>query len=527
VKESTIPAAHTYESTTVPPSGTTDGSVTYTCTACGYSYTEVLSSYLTKCTFYPAHCQVKTINDAPINTLPCSVSTSNGSTTLETGLTGTIYTAVGLYLNTSGNYWYEVVTGSGETGYLFSGRTTYVGELTTDITLDSYSYPDAHVKGSAFNAAGSVSAAYNRLDSVNICVHQGFGLAGDLAVNASDSVTGTTYTLDGSTVAKSADFTGLTDGNYTYAICVRYTNYYAPSGKELGTNQGVKYLCGDYFVVIPAAADQTTCSHQYDTTTLTEATCTTNGLAVESCSICGLVVQVTTPPVHTFGDWTVTKEATCTTEGTKTYTCTICGATETSAIPSTGHSYADGSCTVCGETNPDYIPPSDPTVQQDYYLIGYINGADYGCESDWENLGQYKFVNGKLTATFSSDSYVFIKTGDNANWYMTQAYVPGSTGTFISTTEGTAEKMFVPGNVEVTFTLVENADGSLTLSYAEKADTTDVQLHFFKPDTWGSTINAYLWISGAVPGYEAYNTPYRKGTAELLADTADQLLASL
>ena len=28
-------------------------------------------------------------------------------------------------------------------------------------------------------------------------------------------------------------------------------------------------------------------------------------------------------------------------------------------------------------------------------------------------------------------------------------------------------------------------------------------------------------------GYESYNTPYVKGTAELLADTADKLLASL
>ena len=145
--------------------------------------------------------------------------------------------------------------------------------------------------------------------------------------------------------------------------------------------------------------------------------------------------------------------------------------------------------------------PEEPSV--DYYLVGYINGADYGCNDDWENLGEYKFEDGKLSAAFTHDSYVFIKTGDNAHWYLFPAYTTDTTGTLA---EGNGEKMFVPGGKDLEFTLVENDDGTLTLSYAEKADTTDVTLHFFKPDTWGSTVNAYLWISGAVPGYEAYNS---------------------
>jgi hypothetical protein len=53
--------------------------------------------------------------------------------------------------------------------------------------------------------------------------------------------------------------------------------------------------------------------------------------------------------------------------------------------------------------------------QPEYYLVGYINGANYGCEEDYQNLGQYKFVNGQLSVAFENDSYVFIKTGDNQN----------------------------------------------------------------------------------------------------------------
>ena len=41
---------------------------------------------------------------------------------------------------------------------------------------------------------------------------------------------------------------------------------------------------------------------------------------------------------------------------------------------------------------------AEDEVAAEYYLVGYINGADYGCEADWENVGEYKFVNGSLTA---------------------------------------------------------------------------------------------------------------------------------
>ena len=160
---------------------------------------------------------------------------------------------------------------------------------------------------------------------------------------------------------------------------------------------------------------------------------------------------------------------------------------------------------------------AEPAIE--YYLIGYINGADYGCNDDWANLGEYKFVDGQLTATFTSDSYVFVKTGDNANWYMTESYASSSPATLKNTTTGTSEKLFVPGNTELTFTLAENADGSLTLSYektssgGEEGGETEipegytvVTVHFLKGEGWGDKINAWVWAdAGDVPGYEEYH----------------------
>lgn len=115
-------------------------------------------------------------------------------------------------------------------------------------------------------------------------------------------------------------------------------------------------------------------------------------------------------------------------------------------------------------------------VVTEYYLVGYINGADYGCNDDYINLGEYKFVDGKLTATFTTDSYVFVKTGDNNNWYMSETYVEPAANVVATLKQGetTTEKVGVKANVEVHFTLTENGDGTLTLAYTT-AGTTALQ----------------------------------------------------
>jgi len=156
---------------------------------------------------------------------------------------------------------------------------------------------------------------------------------------------------------------------------------------------------------------------------------------------------------HVWDEGTVITPSSCQSEGEISFTCTLCGNSTSDVIPISGHSYVDGICSVCGEA-------------KTYYLVGYINGADYGINDDWESLGEYKFVDGTLVTSFDIDSYIFIKTGDNASWYMADAYCTDTTCTF---NEGGSEKMLVPGGVELTFTLVENEDLSLTLSYTTGA----------------------------------------------------------
>lgn len=115
----------------------------------------------------------------------------------------------------------------------------------------------------------------------------------------------------------------------------------------------------------------------------------------------------------------------------------------------------------------------------DYYLFGYINAADYGDGDDYATLGKYKFVDGKLTTTFPSDSYVGVKTGDLSKWYMTNGFYGAvTTATLYDTSKYTFDKfdkLMVPGGVEVTFTLVVNDDNTVTLSYVADTELIDDQ----------------------------------------------------
>ena len=147
--------------------------------------------------------------------------------------------------------------------------------------------------------------------------------------------------------------------------------------------------------------------------------------------------------------------------------CTICGSTcshswVNGACSICGtvceHSYSDGVCVICGENSPI----------SGYYLFGYINNADYACEGDYENIGEYRFVDGQLVTSFETNSYVAVKTGDNLNWYMTNGWLGTdvtSATLYPSSSLSTADKLYVPGGVEITFTLVDNGDNTLTLSY--------------------------------------------------------------
>lgn len=225
-------------------------------------------------------------------------------------------------------------------------------------------------------------------------------------------------------------------------------------------------------------------SHKHEYTVTNTATCTEDGIKTSACS-CGKVIEEPSSKTgHNYVDgictncneaepaehvhvysWEITTPATCTAEGVKTYTCS-CSDSYTEPVAMTEHTYVYGKCSGCGAEDPNYVV--------EYYLVGWINDADCGCKGDKASLrDDFKFVDGKVVVSFLSDSYVFVKTSDNQRWYMAGAYDASATSAILydtpeanvnDETDGIGEKLFVPGGVEVEFTLTK--DGSdLVLSY--------------------------------------------------------------
>ena len=682
-------------------------------------------SYLSSCTYYPAHCKIKVNTSTPINSQPCSVSSSNGSVNQSTAMAGQTYTATGLYRNSYGNFWYRIETSYGDSSYLYAGDTTYISQITSDITMKNGAAPNAHVSGNSFTVIGDITSTYNRLDTAACYIYSGFDGTGDTVTGYTDSVNGTQYSLKNSNIDYGIKFGALGTGNYTYEISTTYTNYYATSSTSIASNTGTVNLMSEYFVVIPSSVSQSSCSHTYTTTVLGASVCTEGGTEIKACSTCGLVTEnVISAGGHSYGSWITVSSASCTSDGSRRRTCSVCGKIETQPIASTGHSYStvihaatcnqyavyeftcgrcgdyfkrsadelasgwietlpvgmdaslfnvqtqyrysdyetktsaasslagynqigsqwveissgsiqyvpswpsgfstsstaysqynnltskvtpsetatvktvvesdtqcgylyyhwcysdsyyssnsssgsyttfhayydttspdsytcdtsdmsyktssancsnsnwwfvtdvyqqdytnyqkqyiyerwtdfsnwsatavaasstrkvetrtvyqlknaslaahnyvNGVCSVCGALDSGYIAPNN-----DYYLFGLINGANYGCEEDYTNLGVYKFVNNQLTVTFTTDSYVAVKNGNNVDWYMTNGWLGnGVTAATLYSADylTVADKLFVPGGQSVTFTLVVNDNDTLYLSYIINETTVD------------------------------------------------------
>lgn len=68
---------------------------------------------------------------------------------------------------------------------------------------------------------------------------------------------------------------------------------------------------------------------------------------------------------HAWNSPDITKNATCTSTGVKMYTCTICGETKSETISALGHSFGNStSCSVCGVGNLNYVAPQPTTPTQ-------------------------------------------------------------------------------------------------------------------------------------------------------------------
>ena len=417
----------------------------------GYGNT---SAYLEKCTRYPSYCKVTTTKSTPLNSLPCSASTSNGARTLITAEEGQTYIAQGLYLNTSGNYWYQITLDSGETAYLYGGHASLRESIPTDITLTNGATPDSVIQGQSIVPQGTVTAELNCLDEVRIGVSTGEGLLAPISdfvmAKAQDNF------CDLSTVTLS--LTNSQPGSYQYTVTAFYSGYYATSANEITTYSGQKTLLNADLTINPDAD----CEHSYTTKVIQSATCTEDGILERICTKCGITTQGTILALgHQYTATTVA--ASCTEPGGIRYTCVGCHDTfmdETAAA--IGHAYSNGNCIHCDAPDPEYAPVltlKSPTLEfKDMITVNAFYTA--------ENI-QNVVEMGMITYSTKVDTW----NVETAEYVIPGASYVESTGRYYSSSQGIHAK-YLGDNVYLAI-YAKLANGSY--AYSKLASYSAVQ----------------------------------------------------
>ena len=289
------------------------------------SATQPVSGYAGGCDRYAAYGEVSITAWSYVMTLPCTSEVEEASAVMETTLPGSKYTVLSLVENTVGELWYKVETNNGLIGYVKATDTRYLRDLVDDITITGASVPSAHLVGGYFLVEGVIEARYNVLDQVAVYIHTGFGTEGETVTGYADSVTDNYYSLLSSNIDNNTLFNKVQAGNHTYAVWAEYTSSYA-DGNTVVTDTNRTYILQEYFVAVNSSVNQSTCSHNYSETVISSATCVSEGVVVQACSICGQVIEsVQEMAGHSYSTQII--PATCLEYERICYTCDVCGDT--------------------------------------------------------------------------------------------------------------------------------------------------------------------------------------------------------
>lgn len=103
--------------------------------------------------------------------------------------------------------------------------------------------------------------------------------------------------------------------------------------------------------------------HTFKDPVSVEATCTTDGKFIGTCTTCNETVQKTTPAFGHSHMIVSSQDATCTAAGYKDVICTVCSETDTIEIPAKGHTdaNADNMCDVCNADTAEKQPEPEKT----------------------------------------------------------------------------------------------------------------------------------------------------------------------
>ncbi|MBQ7416120.1 MAG: InlB B-repeat-containing protein [Oscillospiraceae bacterium] len=206
-----------------------------------------LKTYADSCKRYPSNATGMAAAETELWSEPCENAVQSTSKLLGTTAAGQQLNITGLYLNTEGEYWYQL--DEGDIGYIRAETVTISRLRYDDVTLTGAVAPTALVEGKSFNVKGSIMSQLNSIYSIRARVYSPDMDQMVQVLNATDTVQGKAYNLLRSSISSGLAFRSLTAGQYRYELAAIVGNHYVEAG-QLMTGWDTVILWSSDFLVL-------------------------------------------------------------------------------------------------------------------------------------------------------------------------------------------------------------------------------------------------------------------------------------
>ena len=206
-----------------------------------------LKTYADKCSEYTTNAWGFADGEGQIWSQPCESSVTESSKAVRLLTAGEQLSVTGLYMNTEGEYWYEL--DGGDTGYVRAEYVTISQLRFDDVSVVGAVAPTALTKGKPFKIKGTVLSEMNSIYSVRARVFSLDGEEMTQVMTATEMVESKSHDLAGSDISKKLTFRTLEAGRYRYELAAIVGNYYVENGQLLTGWDTVHLWSADFLVV--------------------------------------------------------------------------------------------------------------------------------------------------------------------------------------------------------------------------------------------------------------------------------------
>lgn len=188
-----------------------------------------LKTYADECTYYSTNFYGNTNAAVPFYSAPCLSDTDDRSEIVGQLQNGERVQVTGLYLNTVGEYWYQL--SGAHRGYVPADSIDLIAMDYSDISVVGLGAPNNLKKGVGFNLKGEILAKYNNIYTVRALVYNLDGESPEQVLTATSMADSQSYQLNGSALSNKLGFRKLPVGSYQYDLAIVVGSYYVQGGE--------------------------------------------------------------------------------------------------------------------------------------------------------------------------------------------------------------------------------------------------------------------------------------------------------